>query len=168
MKVIEVVSVAIRIFGLLLFVVTLRDAPQLLAAIADLGLEANTPSVYIQWGMVASCILASAFMMKFPGVISRLLVTPSNSSSPLLEENGQAIQIAGITIVGVYILTWAIPDFLYNGLILWVVSGYETPPKEYISETKLREFVTVIEIAIGLYLALGAKGLTTVLNKLRA
>jgi hypothetical protein len=168
MKIIEVVSVAVRIFGILLFVVTLRDAPRLLSAVADIGLEAATPSLYIQWAMVASCLFVSAFMVKFPGVISRLLVTPSQSSSPLIEENGQAIQIAGITIVGVYILTWAIPDLLYNGLMLWVVSGYESPPKEYISETKVSEMITVIEISIGLYLALGAKGLTIALNKLRA
>ena len=168
MKIIEVVSVAVRIFGILLFVVTLRDAPQWISSVADFGLEVATTTIYIQWAMATSCLLMSVFMIKFPGVISRMLVTPSESSSPLIEEKGQAIQVAGITIIGVYILTWAIPDLFYNGLMLWVVSGYELPPKEYISEIKIGEFITVIEIAIGLYLALGAKGLTIAMNKLRA
>lgn len=168
MKIIEVVSIAVRIFGILLFVVTLRDAPQLISAIAVLGIEDVSPSIYIQWAMVASCLILSVFMIKFPGVVSLLLVTPSELSSPLIEENGQAIQVAGITIVGIYILTWAVPDLIHNALILWVVSGYDLPPREYISETKINEVVTVIEIGIGLYLALGAKGITIALNKLRS
>jgi len=168
MKVIEVVSVAVRIFGILLFVITLRDSPRYLSAISDLGIEATPPSVYIQWAMVLACLSMAAFMIKFPGVISHMLVTPSKSASPLIEENGQAIQVAGLTIVGVYILTWAIPDLLYNGLMLWAVTGYDLPPKEFISEAKITEMVTIIEIGIGLYLAFGAKGITKTLNRLRA
>jgi len=167
MKINEILSIAIRIFGILLFFVTLRDAPQWLSSMnlfRPAGFE-DSPSRILQYGMVISFFAASFFMIKFPGVISRMLITPSSKDAPLIEENGQAIQIAGITIVGVYVLTWAIPDLFYNAFVMWEIAHYERTQNQTII---FREVVTVIEIAIGLYLSLGAKGLTNAINKLRA
>ncbi len=166
MKINEILSVAIRIMGLLLFFVTLRDAPQWIRALGQA--EANNSLRYFQYGMMASFFLASFFMVKFPGVISSLLLTPSSKDSPLIEENGQAIQIAGLTIVGVYILTWAVPDFFYNLLLLWQLRSYEYPGDRYNGDVLINQGVTVIEIGFGAYLALGSRGLTNFINRFRA
>ena len=170
MKINEILSIAIRIFGILLFFVTLRDAPQWLSSIRLLRPDefSESPSRFLQYAMVISFFSASYFMIKFPGAISRILVTPSSTDAPLIEENGQAIQIAGITIVGVYVLTWSIPDLFYNAFLLWEIAHYETSQDQAMSQTISTEIVTVIEISMGLYLALGARGLSNAINKLRA
>jgi hypothetical protein len=171
MKLIEVASVCIRVAGLMMLVLVLRDTPQWINSIKSVGegygAYGASDKQYIYYLMWFAMIAFSLLMVKFPMTISRILVTRSEADSPLIEENGEAIQIAGFTILGVYILTWAIPDFIHNAMYLWQIKKYAPNDQSSYSATIINELVTVVEIFLALYLTIGAKGLVNSIRKLR-
>lgn len=169
MKIIEVLAVAIRIMGLCLLLHLLEHMPSWLLTLGIIAPDNPPPasSLYFQYGIFITLVLVAFLMLKLPAMLARLLVGNIPSDSPLLEENGQAIQIAGIAIIGVYTLTWAVPDLFHNVFILWVL-GEQYRGSGYLGEIKVNIAVTLIEIGIGLYCALGARGISKVINKLRS
>lgn len=172
MKMIEVLAVAIRILGILLLIRMLESLPYWLQALAIISPDRPIPEsdiniTYIQYAMFATLALVAFLMLKFPTLLARLLVGNLRSDSPLLEEKGQAIQIAGIALIGIYILTWAIPDLFHNALIFWAINNHlEVSGNSW--ETKINIAITLIEISIGFYCALGAKGISRIISKLRS
>ena len=169
MKAIELLAVGIRIFGVLLFFVTLRDTPNWIASINSISQSVGEYSriVYLQYVVMAAFFAASFFMAKFPITLSRMLFSSTSSDSPLLEENGEAIQLAGITIVGVYILTRAIPDLCSSAILFWMIkSGGQIVS---IMETKIGNslVVSIIEVVLGFYCLLGARGIIKAVKMLR-
>ena len=172
MKIIEVLAVAIRILGVLLLIRMLESLPYWLQALAIISPdrpvpESDTYITYIQYAIFTAMALIAFLMLKFPTLLARSLVGNLRSDSTLLEEKGQAIQIAGIAIIGIYILTWTIPDLFHNALIFWAISNHlEISGNSW--EIKINIAITLIEIGIGFYCALGAQGISTIISKLRS
>lgn len=169
MRIVDVLAVAIRIAGLLLLIRILEHGPYWLQALNIISPDRPTPedALYAQYAIFIVLALTSFLMIKFSGTLARLLVGRLSDDSPLLEENGQAIQIAGITIIGVYTLTWAVPDLFQNVLMLSAMRE-QFGNSGYLNEVKVNIAVTAIEIGIGLYCSIGAHGITKILNRLRS
>ena len=172
MKLIELLSVTIRIFGILLVVHCLRVFPSWLTEIKQLK-ENSTYSVdpgismNLYYFSAIAILLIAIIMIVLPVSIAKILATKSSSNSPLLEEKGEAIQIAGFTIIGVYILTWAIPDLLLNALVIFELKMYTPSDSLGLTQAVHSEIVTLVEIGIGLYLTLSAQGVTKLIRKFR-
>lgn len=171
MKVIEVVAVAIRMLGILLLFILARDISKALLMAELLYVSNEIIPTILHYGVLAVYLTTAILMVKFPVMIANYLVSISDTKDrdqPLLEENGEAIQLAGLTLMGVYILTWAIPDLLNNALMLFAMRIDGEFPVGYLQDFFVNEVVTLLEIAIGLYLVLTAKGIIRIIQKLRS
>jgi hypothetical protein len=172
MKLVELMSVGVRLCALLMLVLLLRDTPQWISALSNAGGEHygslshyDHSIYYVIW---AAVFMATLIMLKFPLTIANFLLTRTEKESPELEIDGKSLTIAGFTILGVYILSWAVPGFIHNAMYIWHLTHYSPTPDALLTETIISEITTAIEIVIGLYLAVSANGLLMLLRKLRA
>lgn len=113
-------------------------------------------------------LLISAFVLIFfPTTIAKL-ISPKQASAPsAITADKQMIQRTAFTILGVYILSWAIPDLIANLLQLWVLGRFpdSNPATSYLVGTDLA--TTLVEIGIGVYLVFGSTGVIGLIRKFR-
>ncbi len=103
-----------------------------------------------------------------PYAVSSLLIPKTHLDNTQINWEEKLVERIGFVLIGVYILSWAIPDvvdnigyyFFYNGFGM-----YSENPQ--LMETKLRLLVTLIEFGIGLLLAFGARGIVNTIHKVR-
>ena len=173
MKSIELLAVGIRVVGLVTLIYAIQTGFQQFQAFVQFqsNIQESLPLfVYASLAQAAVLIAAALLMLKFPVSVSKFLLPKSEDGGPILDGSARDIEISLLTVIGVYILTWAVPDLFYNGIWWWYSEHGETSnlwdqrgPNEY----AINQIVTVIEIAIGLYLCLRANGLSNLIRKLR-
>lgn len=173
MKSIELLSTGIRLLGIYVFIYALRTGIYQYQAIIQLRSTSQDDMVVftnlalIQVGLL---FIVSLLMCKFPVSLAKWLLPKTKGNEVALDGTAKDIEVSIFTIFGVYILSWAIPDLFNNGIWWWYsthieISGMwgQGAGSEYI----INQIVTVLEIAIGLYLCLRAQGLSNLLRKLR-
>jgi hypothetical protein len=170
MQSIEVLGVGIRLLGIFLLVTLLREMPLIIETISQYkSLDPNANgSMTIYAALSLIFIACSLLMIKFPISISKLLIPKTQVSSPELNNNLIALQITAITILGLFILSRAFPDLINNIIALINAKAYMANDEAGIAYIWNSLITTIVEIAIGLYCALNSKGITKVINKLRA
>lgn len=163
MKLLEVVAVGIRILGILLL---WRVASGLLVWLANLD-QVSTDSISTTQLIVlyALPLLISLLLIKVPVRLAKLLTPTASELPPDLSGDGAAIQCAGLIILGAYFLGMAIPDFFYN--LIFIIYFTDSDINNELPRLYVDELITMLELAIGLYLMLGAKGLVRWLAQLR-
>ena len=115
-------------------------------------------------------LLACFVLIRFPLTVSGWLLPRSKADEPVFNGSIEDLKIAAFIIMGVYILSWAVPGFFYNTAMLiklqnpqFMALYHRDEGVEYI----IRALVSVLEIAVGLYLCLQARGLNALINRLR-
>ncbi len=169
MREIELISCAVRILGIYLLLKALISIPQTYSTLHQLSyLEFSIQYVWIvSFSMVFLYAFFAFFFIKFPESIAKKIL-PQTKSNPIpINIEGHVLVQGALTILGVYILSWAIPDFIYNGLSLLVLTSYQKVDELSRSEALLKEAVTIIEITVGAYLAFGARGIYRILLELK-
>ena len=167
MKLVEVVAVGIRLIGILMIFLVLRDTPQLIATLKSATVESgssDTAKYMFVWLLLSVLAL---LLIKFPLTFAKLLVSETESGAVIIEKDGEAIQVAGFILVGIYILTWAIPDLFHNAMLLWHYNKYYPNQPDLISEVVISELITLLEIAIGVLLAIKSNGVVSLVRRLR-
>lgn len=116
--------------------------------------------------------VTAIIMLKFPRSLASWL-WPEEDATELPEFSSRGLETSLLIVLGVYILTWSIPDFVHNALNMLMIykaqtggmvsshSGYD------MSNTVVYQVVTVLEIFIGLFLCLRAGGLTALFYRIR-
>lgn len=163
MKLTEVAAIGIRILGILLFIKMISSSVSWFVA-RDVAGEIPFSTATILSGF-ALPIIISLIAIKYPVTIAGYLVPRSSQPSAELETDGKAIQLAAFVVLGVYLVTNAIPKFIYNAMMIIFYVEYDVrfdSTVYYISE-----LTTAIEIATGLYLMLGANGIYLLIRRLR-
>jgi len=174
MKSIEVLALGIRLVGIWVIIEILQYLAYSYSSIQQWMYASPGESVamwIVYHGVVGVAMVVFSFILiKFPVTVSHWILPKTNNDEPVFNGSIDDIRIAAFTIIGVYILSWAIPDFFYNASILLflnnegAINTYHAKEKiEYIID----EVITVLEIAIGLYLCFQAKGLNSLLMKMR-
>jgi len=170
MQSLQVLGVSVRVLGVFLFVTLLRDIPITIETIAQYKTFApnSNGSMTIYAILSIIFIACSLVMIKFPISVSKLLISKSEVTSPELSCDLNSLQITAITVLGIYILSWAIPDLVNNIIALSNLNKYTPSDEVGIAFTWNALLTTIVEIAIGLYCALSSKGIMIFINKLRA
>ena len=105
---------------------------------------------------------------KFPISIAMWFVPRSDDSRyPKINMELQSLEIVSFTIIGVYILSWAIPDLVANIGLLWVVVGDSMYSEQQLGEVKVNTFVTIVEILIGVVLCVYSGNISKFIAALR-
>lgn len=168
MKLIEVTAIGIRIFGILLFLKFLSGVTNWLATYGIgyvLGDNLETKLLVLLLNSIP--FVLSLIFIALPVAIAKIILPVTSAASPELESDGRSIQYAGLTILGVYILSYAIPDLIYNILSIFVITRSKVDLGESQYSYVVNFVATVIELGIGVYLIIGVNGLVNIISKLR-
>ena len=115
-------------------------------------------------------LILAYFLIKYPTIVAKWILPKPQSNEPVFNGSISDLNIAAFTILGVYILSWSIPDFFYNGSMIFYLNytGVEDLyNNDSLNTHIINQVITVLEISIGLYLCLKAKGLYTLILRLR-
>lgn len=174
MKSIEVLALGVRLVGIISIFEILQFFAYSYRSIQQ-WMYQNPGESIIVWlvlyGLIGFFLIVVCFcLIKFPLSFSRWLLPKADNGEAIFNGSIDDLKIAAFTVMGVYILSWAVPDFIYNASMLFhiknegMMSPYNTSARnEYI----IQELITVLEVGIGLYLCLQAKGLNNLLLKFR-
>jgi hypothetical protein len=169
MKSIELLALGLRLLGFYTLVMAARTA----AFFIQISLSPNQWQLhenlhgFIGAGaaITAAIFCAGILLIKFPINTAKWILPKSDDSDPVLSGSAKDIQTAAFCILGVYILSWALPALLTN-LVIWNTQIKSSiPPFE--SQYFFFTAITVLQILLGLYLMLQAHGLSNLLWRLR-
>lgn len=189
----DFVYLAFRLFGVFLLINTLSSVPAFYASfVAFMSYDTASPSIGMilitHLGLLIPIAIGLGLWFRADWFIERLFNDPpleeydsadepaSEPDMAVSEESAdpplgvESIQAAAFSVIGLWILTSAVPDFITT---LW--HGFEKSPddalqlfKEMFSVMRPPDFVAVIvRLAIGLWLFLGSAGIAGLLRKLR-
>lgn len=174
MKSIEVLALGIRIVGIFAVLKLLQFFSYSYAMTQRWALSNPGESVSMWlavYGVSGLVLVAACFVLiRFPMIISNWLLPKTDKDEPVFSGGIDDLTIAAFTILGVYILSSAIPDLVHNlGMLVQMRSQgimdlYNAGGRnEYI----VKALATILQIGIGLYLCFQAKGLNALLLKFR-
>jgi hypothetical protein len=168
MRLLEITAIGIRLFGILLFLKLLNDVTGWLTVYGP-GYASGDNVEINSLVILLYCIpiVLSLVFIKFPVSIAKLIVPVTSSSSPELESDGKTIQYAGLTLLGVYVLTYAIPNLVYYVISIFIIVNSRADLGESQYSYVINLISTLVELGIGVYLILGVNGLVKFISKLR-
>jgi len=171
MKGLELLAVGIRLIGFICILKAAKGLSEAFSSYSQFSIQipGESPALLILGYVFTTLVLLvlALIFIKFPLSISRKLMPVSDIDEPMINGSMQDFQLSCFTILGVYILSWSIPDFIHNACLIIFLSdqdGYKHIERPY---DIINQVVTVFEISIGLYLTLKARGLLNLIQTLR-
>lgn len=162
----EIVVLVLRISSLALVFYTLNQSvPTLEVWKESVGFNLSS-SLLMVFGPIILAIFTWVFAFQLAHVF--LPTITEEKDEPKLNLERQQIEETLFTVIGVFVLTYAIPDAFY-WLSFWYRSSSLNIDMNLLSpEFVAPIFTTGIELVIGFWLLFGAKGLGDFLKKVRA
>ena len=173
MKSIELLSIGVRLLGIYFFIDASRTGIyQYQTFLQFQSTSQSDMAVFTYFAIIQVVLLflASLLMLKFPVSIAKWLLPKTHDNEVAFDGSTRDIEISIFSIVGVYILSWAIPDLFHNSIWWWYSTQSDISDMwDRVGESEyiINLAVTVVEAAIGLYLCLRAQGLSNLLRRLR-
>lgn len=161
----QIVGIAARLFSVFLFVYTFRYASTFLPYLSDTAtIKLNKTFILL---MMLFPFAASILLWMFPLTIARKLLPKVKPDQPKESLQLQDIEIVASTILGLWVLSDAIPE-----TFKWVTVLYATTHIEHThffsTPYEMGAIVAaVMELIIGLWLTLGSKGVFGFVRRLR-
>jgi hypothetical protein len=158
----QLVGLGVRLFAIWLVVYVLRYIPgvwRFSASAASVGTE-STNAVIVA---VTIAILAlAAGLWFFPLTVASKLLPPTAKTDQAHIPIEQ-VQSVGFSLLGLWVLTSAVPDSFY-----WVFMTYQSSRPNSILELGSSDYAyvvtTAVELVLGVWLLLGARGLVGLLR----
>jgi hypothetical protein len=161
MKLTELTAIGLRIFAVYLFMYALNQSALLIGFIDSDnydGANRVTPAFYIFW--VGTPLLISIVIWFFPITTTKLFL-PKYKTDTFSPVEKSELYIAAIVLVGIFILSTAIPDVLYWVIRVYLAADLMDSGLDFIftPKDKASMVATVIQLIMGIWLLFGAKGL---------
>jgi len=170
MKASELLAVGVRLCGVMLVVVGLKSIARHYQTFSMMNFNGDIDTTwlaYIAVGELLIVFLLSVLFIKFPMTFAKKLLPVDELLTVDFSDGAESFMSVCFCVLGVYILSWAIPDLVDNGMWLWYFSGERHYQSPSYSEVIITTTVTVVEILIGLFLCLRARGFSNLLWRLR-
>jgi len=167
MFLLNVTALFVRVLGVYLLLKIVIQHRGLSSSLAAVGEDSSLLYLLTPGSVILS--LVALAMIYFPVSIARMLIPKTSSESPSLGDGARALEICAYTVMGVYILSWALPDLVEK--VVYVVLAAQTPsPLSEEDRTGLYVSmgVTLLEIAIGAFLALRAVTVSSLVMAIRS
>ena len=159
----DLIAVAARLFAVFLLVTTARTVP---SAIALLG-QGGQPPVLLVGLVTASSVAVCALLWFFPLTIARKLLPAMSEPRSEAAMSGPVALSVGLTLVGVWVLAYALPDAIYWST--WAIatrragSAYVEWGPEQIASIA----TTVAELVLAAWLVFGSSGIKRLILRYR-
>lgn len=119
-------------------------------------------------GALLFMLAASVILIKFPGTVAMWLLPKTESSGTDLSQSARELEMVGLTILGFFVLTYAIPEFVQSLYLWWQAKGITVlndivKPRERFAEV----LFSAIQLVLGLALVMQAKGISALVARLR-
>ena len=170
MKSIELLSIGIRLLGIYAILMALQTAVIQYQSIQQFVIASNGGApIYVYVGIleVLLILFVSYVMIKFPTSLAKWLLPKSPEGEVLLDGSAKDIQTTLFCVLGVYILSWAIPDFFNNALWIWYAATSQDLSFGSIPQFIIQQIITVVELAVGVYLCIRSNGVSNLIYRLR-
>ena len=162
----EVLAIILRFLAIAFAFTFLSYVASSLTALQN---QAGQVSTYIALVYIAVILLIACLLWFFPLTIASAILPSKDDKVTITNIDGSSILEIGIIIIGVYYLYYAVSDAFY--WLFWVlVTARMSQGQGTMSLTPdqwVNIIITVIEFALALYLILGAKGIKTLIYRLR-
>jgi hypothetical protein len=166
----ELATVLLKVMGLYLILSALLMAPNVVAlrsASADLASVGGQEAIYTTQLLTALFLLGVGGTLLFATqpIVTRLFPLPAGGGRPL---NSFSVQAVGLSLVGAWLLAYALPSLASSGILLLALSkgGRELERAEYLRANWLTMVQPVFEAAVGLWLFFGSRGFAATWHKL--
>ena len=159
MTILHASVVAVRVIAIALLVYLLIQIP---SAYSYYVLDAGAFS-YFPWITTISLALVCAILWLLPSTIAGILVPKNIQKIELGEFNPNAIEQASITIIGLWLAIWAIPD-LVNNIFAYLMFDPGSHERLAVANSLV---TTIVEFLVGIVLILRASGIHRLIDRLR-
>ena len=172
MKSIEILSLAIRLLGIYFLIEGVRYVFAWYGAYLQFEnySQDKTFLLFVSSYMMSTAlfVVSGAAFVKFPVAVSKLLLPRSSAESPVFSGNIDDIKIAAFIVIGVYMLSWGIPKLMLETAKLFLIHSMSRQYDDFAWYQKIADFmVAIIDVVIGVVLAVRAKGVLKLVNQLR-
>ncbi len=165
MKLEQIVALAVRLFAIVVAIYAIRNGVSMSSFFYNQGWSGES---YIYAGVMASLIVISIGLWKFPLTVARGLVKfREDKEADETSINAEQIQVVGFTILGLYLLFGVISDLVYWGVIWFVAQRNTDIPIEINLDQKALMVSTFFELVFVLFLLLGASMISKILQRAR-
>lgn len=164
MKKEEIVAIAVRLFAIFLFVYAVRMVPGMVVLIRQ-----EVESIDFIFGLVflASHLLVALLLWVFALAIARTLLPGGKPGKAPARLALGDIQAVAFSVMGLWVLASAVPDIFYWGSFLYQTNVSGWGYRELSPENTGNIVSTLVELAIGLWLLFGARGLAGLVKMAR-
>lgn len=160
----DLVAVAARMFAVFLFVTLIRYLPSAAVLIHQ---EGSRKYMLVLVLVLVFSFSVCAILWFFPLTIARKLLPVMREPRSETAMSGSITLSVGITIIGLWLLTSALPDMIYWSTIFVMTrqfnAGYFTWQYEQIAKITS----TVMELVLAIWLIFGSSGIKRLIYKFR-
>lgn len=162
----DIVAVGIRVFAIFLLVTVARWVP---GAVALMGQDPLLPSPSpVLIGLVlASGIAISAYLWFFPLTIARKLMPAMREPRSEEAMSGSVALSVGLTLLGVWVLAYAVPDAIFWATFFWMVHRSGDMYAAWTPEQIANVVSTGAQLVLAAWLILGSSGIKRMIFRLR-
>jgi hypothetical protein len=160
MTILIAATVIVRIFALLIFIYLLGQIP---SAYTYTFLSGGDYA-FVPWLTTIPFFLISFVFWFFPMTIAKILLPSYLHELVLGKFNPNSIEQASITIIGLWLIVWSIPDG-FNNMFAYLL--YESGSPDRIDALGFL-ITTLIEFGLGLFLVIKSEGIYKILQRLRS
>jgi len=158
----ESIGLALRIASIFLVFYVLEKAAATIPGWGRVG-EVSTTAIVV---MLVVPLVFAGILWKFAFPLSKILLPPATQITEDIRWSLTDIEATAFTIIGVYVLSSAIPDGFYIASVFIQSSTFKADLGQ-VSITSRLIFI-IVRLIIGFWLLLGAKGLHDFLHKVRS
>jgi len=160
----QIVALAVKLFAVFLLIYGLGS----IGSIIPISYLDTIPAS--AWMTVA--VLAIFFMgivlllWFFPLLVTRKLMPSDEIKQGESIASIKDIDVIAFSVLGLWVLTSAVPDMVY-WILMWMTILSKTTGDAMLTEQVISTIVTVLELIMGVWLLMGARGLRGVIRKMR-
>lgn len=173
MNIVRLLATGIRILGLYLLFKTLYGVLEFVysnAYLAEFLADNGHTLNFVLYSWIILKFIVAGVMVVLPVTIARWVVPGKSPAETKIDIEPQGLEVSAFVIAGVVFVARAIPDVINSGVWLWYQNTGQISDRLKVGSYE--EFViglmtALLELAIGLYLVLGAQGLQAMVFKFR-
>ena len=158
----EITALAVRLFAVLLVFFTVRYLPTLYLFLG----EQDPTAIWLMASIYLLLLVAAILMWKFPFAVARW-ISPTSLTGEQTAWNSEVLLMVGCSLVGIAYLYYAATDLLYWVMLWQFNQDVDGLAVELSSHHKVSMIVTVFEVALAIFLILGASGISKAIHRVR-
>ena len=167
----EVASLALKLSGIYAFIVSVSSVHTMMYMIASIGTQYDypgTPPLLAAGSGIPLLLLLflGFYLIAASERLSKRLFPQDAEEDKISPLSSEDVQTIAFSIVGVLLLTKAVPG-LCRAILRIFDMYHRNLPSAFIKEHIVQDSVVMVQLALGLYLFLGGKGLSGLWHKLQ-